>query len=301
MRIDETHRRWFIGSVTGLLIATLVYAIYAARSPQGPHGGSVMGIIFGVLGYSFMIFAGLLGMRKKFPIWRIGRAQDWMRGHLWLGLLSFPLILFHSGLSFRGGALTSLLMGLFVLVIVSGILGAVLQHYMPRIITQQVPMETIYDQIDRVRGTLLGEADVLVSELSDPVKMQSIALQSDTEEIGAVSTVLRLELEATQELRDFFESLMRPYLMQVGKGVAPGNVLANAIESKQNFVRLRTLMPKVVHSSINDLEDICEEKRELDRQSKLHKFLHGWLMVHIPLSLALVILGLVHAIGALRY
>ena len=301
MRIDETHRQWFIGSVVGLLISALVYAIYAARSTQGPRGGSAMGIIFGVLGYSFMVFAGLLGMRKKFPIWRIGRAQTWMRGHLWLGLLSFPLILFHSGFSLRGGALTSLLMTLFVIVILSGILGAVLQHYMPRIITQQVPMETIYDQIDRVRGTLLGEADVLVSELSDPVKMQSIALQSDTEEIGAVSTVLRLELEATQELRDFFETLMRPYLMQVGKGAAPGNVLANAIESKQNFVRLRTLMPKVVHSSINDLEDICEEKRELDRQSKLHKFLHGWLMVHIPLSLALVILGLVHAIGALRY
>lgn len=301
MRIDETHRQWFIGSVVGLLVSALVYAIYAARSPQGPHGGSAMGIIFGVLGYSFMVFAGLLGMRKKFPIWRIGRAQNWMRGHLWLGLLSFPLILFHSGFSLRGGALTSVLMALFVIVILSGILGAVLQHYMPRLITQQVPMETIYDQIDRVRGTLLGEADVLVSELSDPVKMQSIALQSDTEEIGAVSTVLRLELEATQELRDFFETLMRPYLAQVGKGVAPGNVLANAIESKQNFLRLRTLMPKVVHSSINDLEDICEEKRELDRQSKLHKFLHGWLMVHIPLSLALVILGLVHAIGALRY
>ncbi len=301
MRIDETHRQWFIGSVVGLLITSLIYAIYAARSPQGPHGGSVMGIIFGVVGYIFMIFAGLLGMRKKFPIWRIGRAQTWMRGHLWLGLLSFPLILFHSGFSFRGGALTSLLMTLFVIVILSGLLGAVLQHYMPRLITQQVPMETIYDQIDRVRGTLLGEADVLVAELSDPVKMQSIALQSDTEEIGAVSTVLRLELEATEELRDFYDKLLRPYLAQVGKGIPPGSVLSSAIESKQNFVRLRTLMPKVVHSSISDLEDICEEKRELDRQSKLHKVLHGWLMVHIPLSLALVILGLVHAIGALRY
>ena len=37
-----------------------------------------------------MIFAGLLAARKKVPVWRLGRAQDWMRGHLWLGLLSLP-------------------------------------------------------------------------------------------------------------------------------------------------------------------------------------------------------------------
>jgi hypothetical protein len=49
------------------------------------------------------------------------------------------------------------------------------------------------------------------------------------------------------------------------------------------------------------LEDICEEKRQLDRQRMLHKILHTWLFCHIPLSLALIVLGFVHAIGALRY
>ena len=53
-----------------------------------------------------------------------------MRGHLWLGLLSFPLILFHAGFPF-GGPLTSVLMWLFVFVFASGLLGAALQHFMP--------------------------------------------------------------------------------------------------------------------------------------------------------------------------
>jgi hypothetical protein len=33
----------------------------------------------------------------------------------------------------------------------------------------------------------------------------------------------------------------------------------------------------------------------------LHRWLHGWLLLHVPLSLALLLLGAVHAIIALRY
>jgi hypothetical protein len=36
-------------------------------------------------------------------------------------------------------------------------------------------------------------------------------------------------------------------------------------------------------------------------QERLHHWLHGWLLVHIPLSLALIGLGFVHAVVALRY
>ena len=77
-----------------------------------------------------MMLYGLLGARKKVRIWRVGRAQTWMRGHLWLGTLSLPVIVFHAGLTF-GGGLTFVLMWLFVIVVASGLLGAHLQHTMP--------------------------------------------------------------------------------------------------------------------------------------------------------------------------
>ena len=69
-----------------------------------------------------MMFAVLLSLRKKFPIWRIGRAQTWMRGHLWLGLLSYPLILFHSAFS-MGNGLSRALMWIFSFVVASGLVG----------------------------------------------------------------------------------------------------------------------------------------------------------------------------------
>ena len=77
-------------------------------------------LAFGILGYGMMLFAGLLGARKKVPVWRIGRAQTWMRGHLWLGFLSFPMILFHAGFAARG-PLTAVLMALMFIVVLSGI------------------------------------------------------------------------------------------------------------------------------------------------------------------------------------
>jgi len=33
----------------------------------------------------------------------------------------------------------------------------------------------------------------------------------------------------------------------------------------------------------------------------LHRWLHGWLLLHIPFSLALILLGAIHAVMALRY
>src|SRR2546426_12335413 len=92
------------------------------RPPQGRSGGSVVGIAFGIIGSAFMAFAGLLGARKKFPVWRLGPAQTWMRGHLWLGVLSLPLILFHGAVRFGGGPAAGL-MGFLGLRIFGGGVG----------------------------------------------------------------------------------------------------------------------------------------------------------------------------------
>src|SRR6185369_10176110 len=165
MRIDRTHQPWMIGAIVMFIAATIVYVVYALQTPGGPRGGTAIGLAFGIAGYAVMLFEGLLGARKKVPVWRLGRASTWMRGHLWLGLLTLPLILFHAGFAFRG-ALTAVLMVLLVIVVASGILGAILQHYLPRAITTRVPMETIYEEIPHVRAQLREEAEQLVGALA---------------------------------------------------------------------------------------------------------------------------------------
>jgi len=306
LRIDETHRKWFIGSVATLIVATIVYVPYVRSSPQGPDGRSTMGLIYASFGSAFMLFAGLLGLRKKFPIWRVGRAQAWMRGHLWLGLLSFPIILFHSGFHF-GIGLTKFLMWMFLVVFISGIFGAILQHYMPRLTTQRIPMETIYEQIGSVRAQLVKESAAIIEETSAAL-MGSVEEASDEQRAASasagtmggltVASGLQVDETASNELQDFYHREMKPFLAESGSGHFS---LANRERSRSMFQQIRLMLPPTLHAAVDDLENICEEKRELDQQTRYHRLLHGWLLVHIPLSYAVLLLGTIHAVTALKY
>ena len=286
-------------TIAALVIALAVYVPYSRESLNGPSGRSAIGLAYGIAGFALMIFAGLLGARKQVPVWRIGKAQTWMRGHLWLGLLSLPLILFHSGFQIRG-PLTTVLMVLFFIVIASGVAGAALQVYLPRRMTAQITMETIYDEIPHVRKQLREEADALVAAVCGPVGETSVPRDEGLEGLGAgeVATLVEVEQEDRARLRDFYLRELRPFLE---RPTAKGAALATLQGSATVFQRNRGTLPEVLHGTLDDLEDICEEERQLNEQERIHHWLHGWLLVHVPLSLALLLLGAVHAVMALRY
>jgi len=296
LRIDHTHRKWAIATAILFLVSLAIYVPYALTAAHGPSGGSGIGIGFGVAGYALMIFATLLSLRKKFPIWRIGKAQSWMRGHLWLGLLSYPIILFHAGFSL-GGSLTTVLMILLTLVIVSGLFGAVLQHYIPHVITERVAMETIYDQIGRVRGQLVAEADKLRLAFSPTLEGLLSPALSNERRIAAMTLKL-VNSQTRSHLTAVYTDQIRPYLESSS---GRGSQLSSERESKFLFQQMRTVSPEMLHEVFDDLENICQEKRDLDRQSKYHRLLHSWLLGHVPLAAALMVLGLIHAVIALRY
>jgi hypothetical protein len=217
-----------------------------------------------------------------------------MRGHLWLGLLSLPLILFHSGFRY-GHGLTAWLMTLLIVVVLSGLFGAAVQHYMPRVMTREVTMETIYEEIGHVRAQLLEEAEELMRQVNGQNK--KTAAEGAEADSAAVAAAVAVVDEAAP-LRNFYEQELKPFLENPG---ARGSALSDATQSHSAFAQLRTLVPASLHLAIDDLEGICEEERQLTLQSQLHVWLHGWLLLHIPLSLALILLGAIHAVMAFRY
>jgi hypothetical protein len=303
MRIDRTHRPWLTWTALLFAAATLVYIPYAMTSQTGPGGGSAVGLTFGIAGYAMMLFAGLLGARKKVPVWRVGRTQTWMRGHLWLGLLSFPMILYHGGFAWRG-QLTAVLMILLFIVILSGIIGAAIQHYLPSQLTASVPLETIYEEIPHVRQQLRDEADQLVSSICGPLVGRPATPQAEENEPASrseslVATVLtEVEPEDRARFRTIYMNSIRPFLENPEK---PDADFATPTKSTAVFDSLRRMLPKPVHAVLEDLESICEEERQLSRQRKIYHLLHGWLLIHVPVSIALLLLGGIHAIVALRY
>jgi hypothetical protein len=326
MRMDKTQRGWAFASMAILAISSAVYALYLYESPQGLRGGSLAGLAFGVIGFAFMIFAALLGARKRVPTWRVGRAQAWMRGHLWLGFLALPMILFHGAFHF-GGTLTRVLMCLLIITVFSGVFGAALQHYVPRVMTSDVPLETIYDEIGRVRALLREEADRAFESLCGsqgltksssgeiqraggftalrtiaasavPLRTSAAVSAGASAAVAAAPEIILLSEEESAPLRSFYLNEMRPFLERPKQR---GQRLTDAAKAGIAFSGLRTLLPAAAHATLADLEDICDEARQLTRQERLHHWLHGWLLLHIPLSLTLILLGVVHAVMALRY
>jgi hypothetical protein len=293
MRIDSTHKPWLWFSVVVVALSALAYILYAMHGTPG--GGTPLGLTFGALALGCMIFAALLSVRKRFPIWRIGRARIWMKAHLWLGFLALPLVLFHAAFHARG-LLAAVLMLLTIVVVVSGIFGAWLQHTLPSRMFREVPYETIYDQIGVIRTQLAAEAQqhaANVTQMLAPAR-------------GAGATVV-LTMLTVPELGDevaafdlFYQSQVATYLLAERKD-ATKMALYDRTVAKQEFENYRTLFPQAAWPPIAALEDVCEEKRQLDHQIRLHHWLHSWLLIHVPVSAALLLLACIHAVVALRF
>src|SRR4051812_26973565 len=130
MRIfNRPHIPWLLFVVFATVAACWVYIgnFHTARLPSGfglppafmqepsAHrsvGGTPVGLIFGAIAFAIFIFGALLSLRKRVVLWPIGTVQSWMRAHIWLTLLTVPLVLLHSG--FRlGGPMTIVLMALY--------------------------------------------------------------------------------------------------------------------------------------------------------------------------------------------
>ncbi len=296
MVIDRTHRRWAIGSAIAALVATAMYVVLRPLTPAKLFGGTGLGITFGSIGSGLIIFEGLLGARQKVPVWRLGRVQTWMRAHLWLGLLSGVFILLHGGFA-MGHGLTRVLMILFILVTLSGIVGVALQHSLPRRLTQSIPMETTFEQIDRVCELLVKEAEELIAaalKQAVPAQAQSAAAGAAT----ATTTVAVAEDPAPATLRKYCDEEVFPFLQP--RGLTGSRTRAER-RAQAAVSRLRTLLPPPFHDTLDGLREICGERAQLDRQRRMHYWLHGWLFVHVPLSYAVLVLGAVHAISSLRY
>lgn len=324
----KPHRFWFAVFAIGTIASVVYYFWYAAGESRWPGGSSVPGMVFGVLGGAIMLFEFLLWPRKWnfFRRMRIGRTQDWLRAHIWLGLLTIPLILLHSGFTW-GGWLSTILAFSFISVIVSGLVGLWLQNILPGYLLELVPGETIYSQIGDVSQKLVKSADEMIqTTLGSGVRVaQSAEAPAFAERplsenmtpsaplsMNRRTAANRDEIESTESRGDFYysensnneplstmyTSVIRPFLETGSRQKSP---LGQRELAKQWFAELRSRMRPFAHGAVNELENWCNNRRQFDLQSRIHWWLHAWLCLHLPFSIVLILLMFVHAFAAIKY
>ncbi len=350
MRIDRAaHIPWAIFVLLATAAAALLYSAnlhpqsvpaglrFFGSFPPAHHsvGGTPLGLIFGAIALGIFVFAALLGMRKKLPIFRVGSVPFWLRGHIWLTLLTIPLILLHSG--FRlGGMMTTVLMVLYAVVMVSGIYGLILQNKLPVLMKERLPGEIVYEQIPNIRAQLYTAAERLhqtyrhqrevktgdqvmspptptvlsSAELPDVSSFAVFKTPSAADKPmrrrtmrGTTVSALPMTMEANgaavtadpaseKILLTFIERQLMPYLeARRGRKFR----LGHRRQANETFQQLKLRLAPPYRPRVEEMEGWCDERRWLDEQAHYQHWLHGWLLLHAPLSFVLIVMTAWHA------
>ena len=305
MLLNRSHSRWAVFTVIATAVAVALYlsVFYPALFPwyhlpekyaptTSEHhsvGNSPLGLLYGSISYAIFIFAVLLNTRKKFPSARFGRVQTWLRAHIWLTILTLPLVFMHAAFRF-GGIMTSSLMWLYLFVMLSGFYGLALQQFLPRQMKQQLTLETIYDEIPFLTKQILASALKMRGELR-PAPMAVAAVGSET-----VAEAVAEDDPSVAALLEGLEHEVLPYLA----ARRPDHfTLAVGTRAEEYFRNLRLRVAPSEHAQVDQLAEWCEERRQMLIQTRYHRWMHGWLLVHVPSSFLLIILTGWHAIVAL--
>ena len=311
MIIDRTHIRW--GVATAVASAAVAVVYFANNDPEAMHrwhmdfalpswlgpvppleqnfGATPLGLIYGTVALIIFLFAAMLGARRNQKWLPFGRIQTWLKAHIWLTVFTIPLVVFHCGFH-GGGPGTQFLLWLYAFVMVSGFWGLTLQHVVPKLMQEYLPEEVIFEQIPFIRSQLVAQVTTIRDELAS--ERADGATHADHGSGGAI-TLTTGNLASVKTILHFIDEEALPYLRNVKTGRNP---LHDKQAADNQFRVLRLQVPEAVQISIGQVQEICDEKRRLDLQTRLHYWLHGWLIVHAPASLLLVVLTIVHAVVA---
>lgn len=324
MLLDRKQIPWATGAAVVALLSAGAYWIDASRRLGGASGGSAVGLTLGGGALGIMLFCAALSLKRKAPHWRLGRAQTWLRAHVWLGLLTVALVALHSAFAV-GGPLTTWLWALLALVTVSGAFGVLLQQFIPRLLLHSTPGETVAQQLGRQMENLQKLAEQVVVEYAGsldapappwpPVVIAAPAgaapaptpAPPSTGAEGAAAAVAvappKPAPSPAQPAPPAGGEPVRRFYLDYLKAFLAGHTTAlrSTTRTESLFGALRTMTPPHIHPGIAELQEMCARRRLLVRQRHLMFVLHVWLVVHVPASWALILLTLVHAVSALQY
>ncbi len=169
------HLAPFLVSAVLVMAGGIWQSVYSSMHDRPVSGSSLPGLVIGSVAAAIILFELLLWPRKRLRRFKLFRTKTWMAFHLWLGLACGPLAWIHAGYR-TGGSFTTILMGLLVFVLVSGIYGWIMQIVIPKWMLGNLPHETIYSQIDDVSLQNALEARQLLTVALGPKPPQSSKL-----------------------------------------------------------------------------------------------------------------------------
>jgi hypothetical protein len=257
-----------IAALVCVLLLTAAYLAVAALAP--PRPSSLLGHGIGILGSLLMLATETLySWRKTRRRAQWGRTSTWLSAHIFTGIVGPYLVFLHTGFRFAG--LAGATFWITFIVVCSGFVG--------RYIYTAIPRTTV--------GTELGAAE-----------LETSGDQAETE--------LKAWLSARPaQIRALAEG-MRAHRVALGSGIAV--LLSGPIVDlgyRRKWRRAVQRLDAADRQQAVELGVLLERCRLLQRQAitlaSARQGMAIWHAMHVPLSVALFVALLLHAVVALYF
>ncbi|MCG8455388.1 MAG: hypothetical protein MI919_03835 [Holophagales bacterium] len=269
-RVAEARWRWALAGFGALLLGTwtVAWATGGSVRPVDPVGAA-----FGIVATLLLLIAAAYGLRRRAmgPVSRLGlgHARTWLELHVHGSLLFLLAMFLHTGLAWPKGAFSWCLWSVSIWTVLTGLLGLSLQRIVPRLLAAGRGVEVHYDRIPELVGEIRVRAESLVADAGRPV-------------------------------RRLYERRLAPALAAPRRDLTVFFDAGGRHRRLEQIARLHELLEADEGRRLTELEELVQAKLDLDARFTLEQTLRAWLWLHVPASMLLVVLVLVH-IGTVVY
>jgi Fe-S-cluster-containing dehydrogenase component/CRP-like cAMP-binding protein len=228
----------------------------------------------GIVGLAGIALVMTYPARRQVYTRRAGPLRYWLLVHAYAGIIAGILILLHGG-THSGGALTTLLMISWDLVIFTGILGIFIYIFAPRKLTKIEGSPLLLDDLRDRREELQKEIAEIAAQ--NPGPLQSIVKERVVPRLVSFGYLLRQFLKR-EELEKMVET------------------------AKAEFNRERaTLASDKDRRKLDRAVEAAATLRRIDALVYLHRSLKLWLPPHVASTALMLALMIVHIIQVIYY
>ncbi len=271
MPVPHSGILWRRIFVVLVLLSAGVYFYYARAGFQ--HGGTPVGLAYGTIGFFLCYVLAYFGIRKRSYRSRFGTLEQWLQSHIYLGVLALIVLLLHTGGRFHDKVAVATLI-VVVIVVFSGILGAILYLTVPRLLTE-VESNLTVDEISEQMNQLGRQMARIASGRSEPFQR----IYKQLVEEGAPGWLAGWRLILSR--------------MKTKKGLS------------SDWTPLLRLVPKEEEGELRQMLVISRQRKELLLrllyQQRYKNVLESWLYVHVPFTAALLVMAIVHVVAVFFY
>jgi hypothetical protein len=216
------------------------------------------------------LFLSLFNVRKRLPMLPLGSARVWLLLHVGGGALAVGIYMLHTRTWWPKGLYEQILVGLFYAMTLTGVAGYLLQRIYPSRLTQS-GIEVIYEQIPMELADIRRQAEALIQECTKKTE---------------TGTLARHYLDSL----DWFFRSPRFFVSHALGGLKGERWI------RHQFAAVRRYLGKEELVYLGRLSSLAELKDKVDYHWAAQSMMKGWLLLHVPLTLALLVMSVWHLI-----